>query len=131
LAPTWQQRRRDYLAANRLPPDTAPLVPAAVIRMPRQVCQIIQFVATRHAITVVDMRRHGNYAVLVAARREAAFRLRQMGFSFTLIGRWLGGFHHTTIMKLLAHCRPGELVPESVAEELARTVDPQACDEWI
>ena len=58
-------------------------------------------IAHRHGITVVDLKGPSRVAHLSRARHELYRRLRELGWSFPTIGRFVGGRDHTTVIKAL------------------------------
>jgi hypothetical protein len=62
--------------------------------------------AADHGVTVVDLLGRSRGRALVAARTDAAHRLRSLGWSTTDISHLLGGRHHTTILHALAKPQP-------------------------
>lgn len=61
--------------------------------------EVIEKVAKKYGITITLLRSEGRNQMLVRARREAVFRLREeLGYSFPRIGDLLGGRDHTTAL---------------------------------
>jgi chromosomal replication initiation ATPase DnaA len=69
---------------------------------PAEVRRIIQAASIRFTIPARFIRdgtqRHGP---AVAARRQIARELHSLGYSTTLIGRWLGGLNHSSVLYML------------------------------
>ena len=64
--------------------------------------QIIRQVCNKHRVSLDDMKTPCRKAEFVAARREAASRLRaEAGLSIPQIGLLLGGRDHSTVINLL------------------------------
>jgi chromosomal replication initiation ATPase DnaA len=98
--------------------------------------KIIASIAAKHGIEPQQLQKNGEHGgrfhLIVQARAEAMTAIRrELGYSFPLIGRVFGGFHHTSVMHLVAKLaaavpveRPtaqAQLdVLESKAEELLR-----------
>lgn len=58
-------------------------------------------------------RNGGKFAVICKARAEAMTAIRrELGFSYPMIGRLFGGFHHTTVMAQVAKIGSGEVTFE-------------------
>lgn len=57
------------------------------------------------------------HAISCAARREVIRQLRRYGYSLALIGKVLGGFHHTTILHHLRNERAPERVNPEIPDE--------------
>jgi hypothetical protein len=71
---------------------------------PPRVRAIIQSAAQRYGIEarfIRDGRQRGQLAC--AARREIARQLHALGFSTSLIGYWLGGLNHTSVVRMLKY----------------------------
>lgn len=52
-----------------------------------------------HEITLAQVRSKTRVAPIVAARADCMRRLREVrGWSYPVIGKWFGGFDHTTVM---------------------------------
>lgn len=80
---------------------TKPTVAAgiAIVRIPpRQSTRIIQETAEKHELEVTDITGQSRKPRFVAARQEACYLLRQAGYSYPQIGRFLGDRDHTTIV---------------------------------
>jgi chromosomal replication initiation ATPase DnaA len=101
--------------------------------VPRDIAALIAHCAAAvgvHPGMVRDISTHESQ--VVAARRMAARRMREMGYSFPLIGRYLGGLHHTSVMHLCDRTKIGwkpklrKLAPWEPTGE----VDIKAWDEW-
>lgn len=58
---------------------------------------IISVAAADAGLTIADILSHHRHAQIVAARQEAYLRLRQAGFSLSLIGLLMGRDHSTVI----------------------------------
>ena len=82
-----QAQKRAFARRHRLP----------VVR----VSEIIREVARLHGTTEIAIRGACRVRRVVAARRDAARRLRLRGLSLRVVGIALGARHHTTIMNLL------------------------------
>lgn len=60
---------------------------------------IVREVCEAHGVSLNDIRSHVREYPIVAARREAMYRLRtETGLSLPEIGRRMGGFDHTTVI---------------------------------
>lgn len=69
--------------------------------------QLLADVAAAHGVTLQALRAPGRKggARMKQARQEAARRLRhERGLTLNQIGRFLGGRHHTTIMRMIDDC---------------------------
>lgn len=69
-------------------------------QMPPDVAKLVAHCASVYGVLPSVVRQRNNQPLAVAARRMAARAMRQQGLSFPVIGKYLGGFHHTTIMNL-------------------------------
>lgn len=58
---------------------------------------VVAEVARQHRLVVRDLTGPDRFAHFVAARREAARKLRKAGIHLHEIGNALGGRHHTTV----------------------------------
>src|SRR5688572_4149881 len=59
---------------------------------------IVREVCEAHGVSLNDIRSHVREYPIVAARREAMYRLRtETGLSLPEIGRRMGGFDHSTV----------------------------------
>jgi chromosomal replication initiation ATPase DnaA len=106
------------------------------VRVPETIAVIIGECAILchvHQRALMDISAHE--APVVAARRMAARRLRALGLSFAVIGKYLGGLHHTSVMHL---CDPRKkpYQPDKWKLRLeinwaAREVPLGTWDEWI
>ena len=69
---------------------------------PRSVVLMIRAAALRHCVPARFIRdgRQRSYSA-VAARRELAREFRAKGYSTTVIGRYLGGLHHSSVLYML------------------------------
>jgi len=85
---------------------------------PKPVMDILRMVAARHKLPVGSLSAKTREGTVVAARREAAHKLRDYGYSLPQIGRFLGGRHHASIIWLLT--TPGR--PGPTAEQRLRRV---------
>lgn len=65
---------------------------------PRQSTRIIEETAAKHELSVEVLKGESRKAIHIAARHEACYLLREAGYSFPQIGRFLGGRDHTTAM---------------------------------
>jgi hypothetical protein len=63
----------------------------------------------------------------VAARRHIARQLHALGYSTTVIGYWLGGLHHTSVLYML---KDHEGVKRRGAQRELGPIDYTTCDEW-
>lgn len=68
--------------------------------------QIIASVATKHGLEPKQLQKNGehggSFRLMVQARAEAMTAIRhELGYSFPLIGRIFGGFHHSSVMHLV------------------------------
>ena len=71
----------------------------AIVRIPpRQSTRIIQETAEKYQLEVTDITGQSRKPRFVAARQEACYLLRQAGYSYPQIGRFLGDRDHTTIV---------------------------------
>ena len=66
-----------------------------------RIVEIVAEVARLHGTTEIAVRGPVRAAPIVAARRDAARRLRLRGLSLRLVGQALGGRDHTTVLNLL------------------------------
>ena len=65
--------------------------------------RIVREVCIKHNISLTDIRSHRRAYPIVAARREAMYRLRnETLMSLPEIGRRMGGFDHSTAMHSIA-----------------------------
>jgi len=61
--------------------------------------RIIIAIAQKHQITIAELKGRRRQAHLVAARQEASYILtHDLGLSYPMVGRLLGGKDHTTIL---------------------------------
>ena len=86
------------LAEIPLPPVPEPVRPKVVT--PRQhTMDILEEVAEKHGIKSADILGPSRLVVVSTARHEAAYRIVvEMGMSLPMVGRFLGGRDHTTIL---------------------------------
>lgn len=59
--------------------------------------EIIRAVALEHGLQPRDLLGRDRFGHFIAARREAMVRLREAGFSYPQIGRFLGRDHSTIV----------------------------------
>ena len=98
-----------------------------VIPSPR-VRAIIRGASQRYGIEtrfIRDGRQRGQLAC--AARRDVARQLHALGFSTTLIGYWLGGLNHTSVVYMLKDLPKTKRRGPQVQ---LGSVDYTAWDEW-
>jgi len=62
-------------------------------------------VARAHGVRLADMLGPSRYAALARARADLYRRLRQCGWSYPMIGSFVGGRDHTTVMAALGMLR--------------------------
>lgn len=61
--------------------------------------EIIEETAAKHGVSIVDIKSRRRARHLVLARHEAMWRARhETPHSYPLIGRWMGGRDHTTVI---------------------------------
>lgn len=73
------------------------LIPAA----PKftRMADVVEWVAAKHGISIEDLKGPSRVRSFAYARQEAMWEMCQTGrWSTTLIGRFLGGRDHTTVM---------------------------------
>ncbi len=70
-------------------------------KRPECVRRVIREVAQSHQMTPATLLSRCPEPVYVSARRDAARRLKTLGFSTSQIGKWLGGLHCTTVLAYL------------------------------
>ena len=87
--------------------------------------RVIRGVAASHRIPALALLGRSQRSQIVAARRDAAKQLLSLGFSYPMIGRALGGRHHTTIMNLCG--RPGVYERNN---PVGLPAEPDPTDEW-
>lgn len=73
---------------------------AAYANVPHGLAEIVVMTANRLGYPVKSVRREGQTAPVVAARRVIAHKARAEGYSYPQIGRALNR-DHTTVMSLL------------------------------
>ena len=66
----------------------------------RELEALLITVAVHHGIRVDEMKCSIRTWDFVRARRDFALRAQARGYSLSVIGRCLGGRHHTTILSL-------------------------------
>lgn len=76
--------------------------------------EIQSAIAHKHGLEPNQLRKGsrngGKFSVIVKARAEAMTSIRrELGFSYPMIGRLFGGFHHTTVMHLVAKYGSGNI----------------------
>jgi chromosomal replication initiation ATPase DnaA len=77
--------------------------------VPPRVEAVLSLAAQWYNLSVKALRNINLHTdEVVAARRMAARELREMGFSFPQIGRYLGGLHHTSVMNLCTAKKQGK-----------------------
>lgn len=125
--------RTEPKAEMKGPP--APSIPAKTYDQERKeaIAQIIENTATtnfrwwgivlevceKHGITPYDIKAHRRQPKLVAARREAMYRLRhETLMSYPAIGKKMGGFDHTSA--ILAVKKHQEVLDQLAKEALER-----------
>jgi len=94
--------------------------------LPRRIRQVLTDIAAEHNLTLAAMIEHRQFRHLVRVRRQAARRLRAMGFSYPVIGRWLG-LDSSSIVHLVKR-RPDD--PEPADRPALIDADPEP-DLWI
>jgi chromosomal replication initiator protein len=65
---------------------------------PRQSTRIIEETAAKHELSVEVLKGASRKTKHILARHEACYLLREAGYSYPQIGRFLGGRDHTTAM---------------------------------
>jgi chromosomal replication initiation ATPase DnaA len=65
---------------------------------PRRACEAIARAAKAHHVMPRMVLKGSNEPVCVRARHQAIWELRRLGYSTPLIGRLLGGLHHSTVL---------------------------------
>ena len=74
------------------------MTPSWRSQKPRAACDAIERAADANHITPQMVMKGPQHAAVVRARRQAISALRVLGYSTPLIGRMLGGLHHTTVL---------------------------------
>ena len=74
--------------------DSMPILPTEIERITAEA-------GARWNLTAQQVRGNAKDRPRVEARREAAWRMRNLGMSYQRIGVALGGMHYTTVMHLL------------------------------
>lgn len=97
--------------------------------------RIIAAVALRHGLTPEQLQKNGKggggFHFIVRARAEAVVQIReQLNYSLTLIGRILGGFHHSTILHLVEKYGNVETAAPTPVEEQLRELESRAAELW-
>lgn len=64
--------------------------------------EILDDICKDYGITLEDLKSERRFGIFVMARKEAAFRLRQLRLSYQSIGILLGGRDHATIIYYLS-----------------------------
>lgn len=77
---------------------------------PDRACDVISRTAAAYRILPQMILKGSRHAISCEARREVIRQLRRYGYSLALIGRVLGGFHHTTILHHLQMARTPDRV---------------------
>jgi len=85
-------------------------------RLPPRVMLAIEE-ACNDEVTVADILSRSQMATVVAARRRVCVRLRNWGYSFPQIGRWLDR-HHTAVLSMVRQVQPSDpWMPEAYDPE--------------
>lgn len=82
----------------RPPVFTPPPIPKPPRADARLSTRILYDVATRHNMTVQEMIGKDRRPRYTRARQEAMYLLRQAGYSYPQVGRFVGGRDHTTAL---------------------------------
>jgi hypothetical protein len=88
--------------------------------------QLLMACAFRYGVTRDDLLHGGNRTLFVAARRDAARRLRGRGYSYPVIARYLG-IHYTTALHLV---RTEGRIPVPVGDNRDEIPCPDLSGEW-
>lgn len=84
-------------------------------RRPKRVMVAIQDAADRHDVTPGMVLGGSQGREVVAARRDAIHALRSFGMSTPLIGKMLGGLHHSSV---LHHLKISPATPRASARAI-------------
>jgi chromosomal replication initiation ATPase DnaA len=93
------------------------------LKAPVRVQEVIRSAARQCNVSTAAVTSTTRLSNAVAARVAAATELHAMGISTTLIGRYLGGRHHSSVLHYLS--KSAAVTPST------GDIDPQICDEWI
>lgn len=103
---------------------------SAPIDRPPAVLRLLREVAARHRLPHwMELCRSGGPRIYMPAKREAAARLRDRGYSLPQVGHYLGGIHHTSVLWLLNHTPRVQPERPSVEHEFVVPV-PDLSGEW-
>ena len=99
--------------------------------LPTKVRAIVVQEAARQQISVKCVLSGRRWPAAVEARRQISFRLRDMGYSLTRIGLFLGGMDHSSIVHMLKRKSATERRREALAAwEQSRSYEDYS-GEWI
>jgi chromosomal replication initiation ATPase DnaA len=72
----------------------------ALPHIPAEIWKLMAHCAALYGLPPSALKYRNQRPQAVAARRMAARAMRQQGLSYQTIGKYLGGYDHTTIMNL-------------------------------
>lgn len=114
--------------------NPAPILPSTKRlpskRLPPRVDSVMRTIAAEHGMTIsmaISSARGCQSPIFVQCRAAMCVELRRLGLSLQVIGRYVGGMHHTSVMHLIRAYGPEMQRKRQEAKEIPC---PDLSGEW-